>query len=66
MKQYTRARGGQNGEPGVWPMVWELRFVLIFGYFLSRKSIKFSLPQAKNKLKNNPVNPRIQQKETKY
>jgi len=45
MKQNIRAWGGQNGEPGVWPMIWELRFVLIFGYFLSRKSIRISLLQ---------------------
>jgi len=58
MKQDSRARGGQNGEPGVWPKEVEAKpvpnfirgFVLMFWIlFHQEKSIKFSLPKAKNK-----------------
>jgi len=38
MKQNTRALGGQNGEPGVWPKEVEASFCLdFFDTFSSRK-----------------------------
>ena len=71
MNQNTRARGGQNGEPGVWPKEVEAKPVPIFirgialiflMLFHQEKSFKCQLPKEKsqNFLKtifslNNPI-----------
>jgi hypothetical protein len=51
MKQNTRARGGQNGEPGVWPKEVEASFCLDFlDTFSSRKKYQMSIAKGKKQI----------------